>query len=171
MNKVEVRLTHENARQTAINAVNAAELNKDKPLVMKISVETRSMEQNRKIWAVIGDIQKQVVWGGKLRDGETWKNLIAFQALKEIAEEDGKSFNGDFLPTLDRQNVISSYISTRSMNKDVFARLITVAERFGAEEGVKFSDEAKRVIEWGQWYDYELTKARADKRTGDRKCQ
>lgn len=164
MDKVEVRLTHEAAQQTAVDAVYAAPLNKDKPLVMKISVETRSMEQNRKIWAVIGDIQKQVIWGGKLRDGETWKNLIAFQALKEIAEEDGKSFNGDFLPTLDRQNVISSYISTRSMNKDVFARLITVAERFGAEEGVKFSDEARQIIEWGQYYDYELTKARAAKR-------
>lgn len=165
MDKIEVRLTHEAAQQIAVNAVYAAPLNKDTPLVMKICVETRTMEQNRKIWAVIGDIQKQVVWGGKLRDGETWKNLIAFQALKEIAqEEDKKDFNMEFLPTLDRQNVLSSYISTRSMSKDVFCRLITVAERFGAEEGVKFSDEARRIIEWGQYYDYELTKARAAKK-------
>lgn len=89
----------------------------------------RSLDQNSKLWACLGDISKQVQHNGKYRSAESWK-LILMHALKyECAFEIG--LNGEPFPTGFR----SSQLSVKQMSE-----MIEFIMAFGAENGVRWTD-------------------------------
>lgn len=49
-------------------------------------------------------------------------------------------------------------LSTRKMNKKEFADVVTCAEQFGAENGVKFSNDALEAIQLAEQYKDQLSK-------------
>ena len=47
-----------------------------KAVVLAVTRQTRSDDQNRRMWALLGEIAEQVDWHGQKYDAETWKILL-----------------------------------------------------------------------------------------------
>lgn len=154
----EFRLTHELARNNAINLIKQLPVDSEHPLRVVIDEDKRSKLQNSLMWALLTDLSEQVVWGGKKQKKETWKTLVAYQLLSEIAEEDGSEYKTEFVPTLDRSTLLSVDISTKNMSKKIFSGLVTIIERFGAENGVIFSADANKAIKLANDYKEQLSR-------------
>ncbi|MBI0030643.1 recombination protein NinB [Gilliamella sp. B14384G15] len=142
----EIRLTHESAREFAINIIGQLPIDNKHPLRIVIDEDKRSLAQNRMMWAVLNDIAKQVKWNGEQLTAEEWKHLITAnlhgqKCLKGI--DGGLVFMG---------------LSTRKMNKKEFADVVTCAEQFGAENGVKFSNDALEAIRLAEQYKDQLSR-------------
>ena len=142
----EIRLTHESAREFAINIISQLPVDSVHPLRIVIDEDKRSLAQNRMMWAVLNDIAKQVNWNGEQLTAEEWKHLITAnlhgqKCVKGI--QGGLVFMG---------------LSTRRMNKKEFADVVTCAEQFGAENGVKFSNDALEAIRLAEQYKDQLSK-------------
>ena len=108
-----------------------------KPMVMAghrlnvvIKPETRSTEQNSKMWAMLSEIASQVDWYGQKLSAEDWKHVLSASLKKQRAVQ---GLDGGFV-------VLG--LSTSKMTKGEMADLITLMEAFGAQRGVKFSDDA-----------------------------
>lgn len=84
----------------------------------------RSLEQNARMWAMLGEVSRQVDWHGqKLEPGE-WKDVFS-AALKQQKVVPG--IDGGFV-------VLGS--STSRMSKAEMGELMTLMEAFAAERGV-----------------------------------
>ena len=94
-----------------------------------IKPATRTLEQNAKLWATLGEIAAQVVWHGRKLDAESWKHIFS-SSLKKI----------DVVPNLEGTGFVALGLSTSKMSKKELADLITLIEAFGIEHGVEFSE-------------------------------
>ena len=90
---------------------------------------TRSMVQNDKMWAMLGDISKQVEHAGMNHTPETWKAIFMNALGHETRFATG--LNGEPFPVGFR----SSQLTVRQM-----ADLIELMYQRGAEWGVKWSE-------------------------------
>ena len=142
----EFRLTHELARTTAINVINQLPVDSEHPLRIVIDEDNRTLAQNRMMWAVLNDIAKQVNWNGEQLTAEEWKHLITANLHGQ------KCFKGI------GGGLVFMGLSTRKMNKKEFADVVTCAEQFGAENGVKFSNDALEAIRLAEQYKDQLSK-------------
>lgn len=99
-------------------------------LVLTIRPETRSDAQNRRLWAMLGEISAQVDWHGQKLDSTEWKHVFsaALQRQKVV-------------PGLDGGFVVLGQ-STSKMTKAEMCDLQTLMEAFGAEHGVVFTGDA-----------------------------
>ncbi len=98
--------------------------------VLSIKPETRSLQQNARLWAMLTDISEQVEWYGRKLSPENWKHVFTAALKKQ-----------DVVPGLDGGFVVLG-LSTSKMTVAEMADLQTLMEAFGAEKGVKFSAEA-----------------------------
>lgn len=60
-------------QQNAIQAIQRILPDPTKPIVVTIQERNRSLDQNRKLWACLGDVSRQVNWHGRWLDAESWK--------------------------------------------------------------------------------------------------
>jgi len=95
----------------------------------------RTIDQNAKMWAMLGDISDQVSW---VVDGETvrldpqdWKQVMT-AALKKH-QRVAKGVDG---------GLVFLGVHTSHMNTDEMSELIELILWFGAEHSVKWSEEA-----------------------------
>ena len=142
----EIRLTHESVREFAINIIGQLPVDSEHPLRIVIDEDKRSLAQNRMMWAVLNDIAKQVNWNGEQLTAEEWKHLITANLHGQKCL---KGING---------GLVFMGLSTRKMNKKEFADVVTCAEQFGAENGVKFSNDALEAIRLAEQYKDQLSK-------------
>lgn len=98
-------------------------------LVLEVKPETRSTEQNRRMWAMLTDISRQVDWYGKRLTAEDWKHVFS-SSLRKL----------DVVPNLDGTGFVALGMSTSSMTKGEMSDLMTLMEAFGAERGVEWSE-------------------------------
>ena len=89
--------------------------------------EVRSDAQNRRMWAMLRDISRQVEWYGQKLADEDWKHIFSASVEQQRAVP---GLNGGFV-------VLG--ISTRKQSKKWFADMFEVMEAFAAERGVKFT--------------------------------
>jgi len=89
--------------------------------------ETRSLAQNRRLWAMLGEISQQVVWHGRKLSAEDWKHVLSASLKKQ-----------DAVPGIDGGFVVLG-LSTSKMTVAEMSELQTLMEAFGAVQGVKFS--------------------------------
>lgn len=90
----------------------------------------RSKDQNARMWAMLRDVARQVIWHGqKLADSE-WKDVFT-AALKRQKVVPG--IDGGFV-------VLGS--STRAMAVAEMGELMELMEAFGAQQGVRFTAPA-----------------------------
>jgi len=89
---------------------------------------TRSLEQNDKMWAMLGEISEQVTWYNKKMKPEHWKDLFTAALNGQTA-----------IPNLDGTGVVMLGARTSKMTIKQMIDVITVMEAFGAENNVKFS--------------------------------
>ena len=99
-----------------------------KRLEVVVREETRSTEQNRRLWAMLNEVAAQVVWHGQKLSPEDWKHIFSASLKKQRA-----------VPSLDGGFVVLGQ-STSKMTVAEMSELQTLIEAFGAEQGVKFTD-------------------------------
>ncbi|WP_033748089.1 recombination protein NinB [Pantoea sp. NGS-ED-1003] len=136
MEKQTYLLRNSSLKQNCITAIQHLPTNPDRPLQITIQEDTRSLAQNRMLWACLHDISQQVVWYGRKMDAESWKHVFS-AALKQ--QETVPGINGGFV-------VLGQ--STSKMRVSEMRDLITIIHAFGAEQNVRFSDESARAAEW-----------------------
>jgi hypothetical protein len=129
-------LRDSNVRQHCISAIQKLPTDTDKPLQVTIQEDTRSLAQNRMLWACLHDVSSQVVWYGRKLDSESWKHVFSAALKKQ-----------ETVPGIDGGFVVLGQ-STSKMRVGEMRDLITIIHAFGAEHGVRFSDESARAAEW-----------------------
>ncbi|MGF6154001.1 recombination protein NinB [Pseudomonas fluorescens] len=102
----------------------------------------RTLEQNAKLWAMLGDISRQVEWpvNGVMHklDSEDWKALMTAAARQEIRMAQG--ING---------GVVMLGVSTKRMTVAELGDVIECMYAFGADKGVIWSEPKGQMPE--QW--------------------
>jgi len=96
--------------------------------VCEIRKRTRSLDQNAKMWAMLGEISCQVDWYGRKLTSEDWKDVFT-AALKKM----------DVVPGIDGGFVALGQ-STSSMTISEMSDVIELMYAFGAKNNVKFND-------------------------------
>ena len=95
-------------------------------MVLEVKPQTRSLEQNSRLWALLTDISEQVEWYGRKLSPDDWKNVFTASLKKQ-----------DVVPGLDGGFVVLG-VSTSKMTKAEMSDLQTLMEAFGVEKGVFF---------------------------------
>lgn len=98
-------------------------------LTLEVRPETRSDAQNRRMWAMLADVSRQVDWYGRKLDAEDWKHVFS-ASLRKLS----------VVPNLDGTGFVALGLSTSRMTKAEMGDLMTLMEAFGAERGVVWSD-------------------------------
>lgn len=117
------RLNSPQARQAALRAIQEAPLG----YVVRLSENSRSLDQNSRLWASLTDISLQVEWYGKKLTEWEWKDIFT-AALKKSKVVPG--LDGGFV-------VLGQHTST--MNKADFSELLELITAFGVEHNVRFA--------------------------------
>lgn len=129
MSKQVFILAHPVARQNAIKAIEAAPEN----YRVEIRQRTRSLDQNARMWAMLGELARQVEWHGQHLTAENWKDICT-AALKRQ----------DVVPGIDGGFVVLG-TSTRNMTVGAMSELIEFITAFGTDRGVVFNDMPREV--------------------------
>ena len=103
-------------------------------MVLEVRPETRSLEQNRPLWATLTDISRQVNWYGQTLTPEEWKDCFTAALKKQKV-----------VPGIDGGFVVCGS-STSKMTKPEMAEMQELMMAFGVEHGVEFND-SKQLIE------------------------
>jgi len=104
--------------------------------ICRIGKRNRTDEQNRKLWPMLADIQRQVpgMAGFSAED-------IKLRFLNALGVE------MRFLPTLEGEGMFPVGLRSSTLTVDQFSALIELLYKFGAEHGVAWSDpETKRQL-------------------------
>ena len=124
---MQITLHDETHRRRAHALIDAA------PLLSRVTVADpkRSDAQNRRLWAMIGDVMKQRPdWFGPNLNADDIKQIFMASLFRELRM--AKNVDGDgYVPLVRR----SSRLSVREM-----ADLITLIDAWGAREGVVWSE-------------------------------
>lgn len=97
-------------------------------MTVEVRQQTRTDEQNKRLWAMLSDISSQVDWYGQKLVPDEWKDVFT-AALKK--EKVVPGINGGFVVLGQR---------TSKMTKAEMSELQTLMEAFGAEKGVIFKE-------------------------------
>jgi hypothetical protein len=100
--------------------------------VVKIAAETRRDAQNRKLWPMLADIQRQVP-GASERSTDDIKN----QFLNALGVE------MRFLPTLEGAGMFPVGMKSSELTVQQFSGLVELLYEYGARHGVIWSEKMK----------------------------
>lgn len=132
---MDFRLSTESDRARVVEWLSGVSI--DKPLQVTVADEKRSDPANRKMWAMLRDVSRQVDWYGQKLSDEDWKHIFSASVEKQRA-----------VPGLDGGFVILG-TSTRKKSKAWFSDMFEVIQAFAAEHGVKWS----QADHWNGRYD------------------
>jgi hypothetical protein len=118
-------LVHPEARQRAAKEC----LSAPEGFVVTVSEPKRNLDQNARMWAMLGDIAHQVEWYGKRLTSDDWKNVFT-ASLRKL----------QVVPNLDGSGFVALGMSTSRMTKAEMSDLIELMTAFGAERGVLWSE-------------------------------
>ena len=93
-------------------------------LVLEVRPQTRSSQQNARLWAMLTEVSSQVDWYGQKLSPEDWKHIFTASLKKTRA-----------VPGIDGGIVVLGQ-STSRMTKAEMCDLQTLIEAFAAERGV-----------------------------------
>jgi hypothetical protein len=101
---------------------------------LRVKTETRSSEQNARMWAMLGDVSRQVEWYGKKLSPEDWKHVFS-ASLRKL----------QVVPNLDGTGFVALGMSTSKMTKAEFSELMELMSAFGAEREVVWSEPMEQT--------------------------
>lgn len=132
MSKQKFKLVNVRVRMNAQKAISEA----PDGYVVEIKPETRNLEQNAKLWAMLSDVSKQVVYHGKKLNTEDWKSLFTgslrgFELMPSVNGDGGFVMLGE---------------PTSKMNKKRFSELIEMIYAFGNDNRVSWSEKASKAF-------------------------
>jgi hypothetical protein len=111
-------------KQKALEAIDKA----GDGYTVTIEEPKRSLDQNKKMWALLGEVSEQVVWHGLKLTPENWKDIFTASLRKQ-----------QVVPGIDGSFVVLG-ASTSKMTKLELSDLIELIYAFGGEKEVKFGD-------------------------------
>lgn len=97
-------------------------------MTVEVKPETRSLEANARLWAMLTEVSEQVDWYGKKLTPSDWKHVFS-ASLRKL----------DVVPNLDGTGFVALGLSTSQMTRKEMAEMQELIEAFGAEKGVRFS--------------------------------
>lgn len=124
---MDFRLANESDRARLMGHI--AGLDLENPISVSINDEKRSDASNRRMWAMLRDVAKQVEWYGQKMKDEDWKHIFSASVEKQRA-----------VPGLDGGFVVLG-LSTRKQSQKWFSDMFEVMEAFAAERGVKWTQQ------------------------------
>lgn len=98
--------------------------------LVTIQPPKRSMVQNAKMWAMLSDIAKQVIWHGLKLSSEDWKDVLSGSLRKEIRT----------VPNVEGNGLVVLGMRTSQMSIGEMNELIEFIYAFGASKDVKWSE-------------------------------
>lgn len=104
--------------------------------VLSVRPETRSTSQNRRMWAMLGDVSQQVDWYGRRLSPDDWKHVFT-ASLRKL----------EVVPNLDSTGFVALGMHTSRMTVREMSDLIELMNAFGAERRVVWSDPATQAYE------------------------
>jgi hypothetical protein len=117
-------LAHPAARANAVESVRTA----PDGYIVEIKPKTRSLDQNRKLWAALNDLARQVTWHGLKLTAENWKDMTTAAVKRQ-----------QVVPGIDGGFVVLG-ASTSKMSKAEMSELLEFIIAFGAQQNVVFGD-------------------------------
>ena len=93
--------------------------------------QTRTSEQNRKMWAMLGEISEQATLRDQQWTPEQWKAIF----MQELG------YKVEVLPTLDEKSWFPCGHQSSKMSTSQMAELIELMYAEGTQRGVKFADD------------------------------
>jgi hypothetical protein len=117
-------LAHPNARANAVESVRTA----PDGYIVEIKPKTRSLDQNRKLWAALNDLARQVSWHGLKLTAENWKDMTTAAVKRQ-----------QVVPGIDGGFVVLG-ASTSKMSKAEMSELLEFIIAFGTQQNVVFGD-------------------------------
>ena len=121
-------LSHDTARRTASACCMMPEYT---GYSVRIEPPTRTLEQSARMWAMLGEIARQVEWYGRKLGAEDWKHIFT-SSLRKM----------DVVPNIEGTGFVALGLATSKMTKKELSDLMLLIECFGSEKGVKFNDQA-----------------------------
>lgn len=103
-------------------------------VLVSLSRSRRSTEVNNKMWPMLRDISKQVVWNGQWLKPVEWKDIFT-AALK----------GQKLVPGIDGGLVVIGGHTSR-MSREDFSDLIESLYAFGTDHAVVWSEPSKKLI-------------------------
>ena len=100
--------------------------------MVRVGKETRSEEQNRKLWPMLKDIRDQVEGAGEFSTDD-----IKLRFLNHLGVE------LRFLPTLEGQGLFPVGLRSSTLTKEQFSGLIELLYEYGARHNVRWSEPIK----------------------------
>lgn len=131
--KQTIFLRSKQQQQSAINAILASPLDNDRPITIRISDYKRSLDQNSRFHAMLGDIARQVTWCGKKLKPEQWKVLLISGHAVATKQE------AEVVPGLEGEYV-NIRESSAEMSVGRMASLIEYTMAWAAGQNVRFTD-------------------------------
>ena len=122
---ITVRLVGPSQREYAKRQIDAAPAD----FVMKLAKETRRDIQNRKLWPMLQDIQRQVPEMATYSTDD-----IKLRFLNALGTE------MRFLPTLENEGMFPVGLRSSTLTVAQFSALVELLYKFGAERGVVWSE-------------------------------
>lgn len=120
------RVFSEATRQRLLDAIRKAAL----PFIAELDEPRRTGEQNKKMHAMLTDIARAKPQG-RVYDTEVWKCLFM----------DDLDFKPRWVPSLDGQSVVNTGYRSSRLNKTQMSDMIEAMYAFGAEHGVRWSNQ------------------------------
>lgn len=90
----------------------------------------RTLDQNKLMWSLLGQISRKVIWHGLRLAPEEWKCVLTASLKRQKV-----------VPGIDGGFVVIGQ-STSKMTKQELSEVIELAYAFGTQHDVTFSDEA-----------------------------
>jgi hypothetical protein len=118
------RLNNQLARQAACRAV----LDAPAGWICKVTQETRSLEANALLHALLAEISAKEKWAGELRDKETWKRLLTCAWMRATNR------NVEMLPAVDGHGFDVLYRRTSTLSVREMNELIEYIQCWWAEK-------------------------------------
>lgn len=96
-------------------------------MTIEVKPETRSLQANARMWAMLADVSRQVDWHGRKLSPENWKDIFTAALKKQ-----------EVVPGIDSGFVVLGK-ATSKMTRAEMSELQELMQAFGAQQGVKFS--------------------------------
>ena len=105
------------------------------PVEVVLRRKARSLSQNKKLWPMLADIQKQVNWYDETLDSEDWKTMFMSSLHKQRAVP---GLDGGFVGLSKRSSLL---------DKQGFSQLIELIYAFGSERNVAWSEPSLQTYD------------------------
>lgn len=97
--------------------------------MVEVKPFTRTIEQNKILWAMLTDVSEQVNWHGNKLSNEDWKHIFSAALSQQRV-----------VPNIDGNGFVVLGKSTSKMSVAEMSDMIELIQAFGADRGVKFND-------------------------------